>query len=71
MEEGVSRDGASLSEEAPWRGPQGGSFFTGDPGRYVKMGSGYGHLSPWRPLSNRGEPGIRRGAHILGTLKDE
>jgi hypothetical protein len=24
----------------------GGSFFTGDPGRYVKKGSRYGHLSP-------------------------
>jgi len=23
-----------------------GSFFTGGPGRYVKKGSGYGHLSP-------------------------
>jgi hypothetical protein len=25
----------------------------------------------WGPLSSQGEPGIRRGAHILGTLKDE
>ena len=24
--------------------------FTGDPGRYVKKGSGYGHLSPCGPL---------------------
>jgi len=49
----------------------GGSSFTGDLGRCVKKGSGYGHLSPWGPLSSRGEPGIRRGAHIPGILKDE
>jgi hypothetical protein len=35
-------------------GPWGGSFFTGDPGRYVKIGSGYGHLSPWGSLSSWG-----------------
>ena len=52
MDEGGSRDGAFLSEEALWRGPWGRSFFTGDPGRYVKIGSGYGHLSPWGPLSS-------------------
>ena len=34
-----------------------GSFFTGSPGRYVKKGSGYGHLSPEGPLYKRGEPG--------------
>ena len=26
MDEGGSGDGASLSEEAPWRGPQGGEL---------------------------------------------
>jgi hypothetical protein len=60
-----------VSEEAPWWGPRGGSFFTGDPGRYGRIGSRYGHLYPWRPLSSRGELGNRRGAHIPGTLKDE
>jgi hypothetical protein len=30
-----------LSAEGFW-----GVFFTRDPGRYVKKGSGYGHLSP-------------------------
>jgi len=30
-----------LSEEGPWDGS-----FTGELGRYVKKGSGYGHLSP-------------------------
>ena len=50
----------------------GGSSFTGDSGRYVKKGSGYGHPSPKGPLYVRGEPGIwRGGAHIPGTLKDE
>ena len=36
MDEGGSGGGASLSEEAPWRGPWEGSSFTQDPGRYVK-----------------------------------
>jgi len=46
-DEGGCGDGVSLSEGAPWRGPSGagGSSFTGDPGRYVKKVSGYGHLS--------------------------
>jgi len=44
----------SLSEEAPWRGPWGGgSSFTGGPGRYVKKGSGYEHLSIGSPLEPR------------------
>ena len=49
MDEGCSRDGASLYEEALWRGRLGwerGGSFTGDPGRYVKKASGYGHLPP-------------------------
>ena len=45
--------------------------FTGDPGKSVKKGSGYGHLSPRGFLYVRGEPGIRRGARVLGTLHDE
>jgi hypothetical protein len=45
--------------------------FTGDPGRYVKKGFGYGHLSPYVPLYVRGELTIRRGARIPGTLNDE
>ena len=32
----------------------GGSSFTRDPGRYVKKGSGYGHLSPWGPFQAEG-----------------
>jgi hypothetical protein len=32
--------------------------FTGDPGIYVKKVSGYGHLSPWGPLSIRRKPGM-------------
>ena len=52
----------SLCEEAPWRVPRGaggGSSFTGDPGRYVKIVSRYGHLlSPLGPLSSRGESGM-------------
>jgi hypothetical protein len=53
-------------------GARGGeSFVIGDPGRYVKKVSGYGHLCPWGPLSSRGVSGIRRGAHIPGALKDE
>jgi hypothetical protein len=50
----------------------GGGSFTGDPGRYVKKGSGYGHLSLHRsPFTSEGnlESGVR--AHIPGTLNDE
>ena len=46
----------------------GGSFFTGDPGKYVKMGSRYGHLFPFAAKENLESEG---GAHIPGTLKDE
>jgi hypothetical protein len=46
MDEGGSRDGVSLSLERLRGGGLGGSLFTGGPGRYVKIGSGYGHLSP-------------------------
>jgi len=42
------------------------SSFTGDPGRYVKKVSGYGYLSPWGPLSIRGEPGMWRGLVYRG-----
>jgi len=45
----------------------GWSSFTGDPGRYVKKVSGYGHLSPWRPLPSWHVGGGR----IPGTLTDE
>jgi hypothetical protein len=50
----------SLFEEAPLGG-EGGSSFTGDPGRYVEKVFGYGHLSPWGPLPSRGEPGMQEG----------
>jgi len=52
----LSRDGEFLSKEALWRGPrEDGSSFTGDPGRYVKKGSGYGaSLSVGAPLQPRG-----------------
>jgi len=53
MDERGSGNGASLSEEVPWRGPWGNSF-TGYPGRYVKKVSGYGHLSPWGPFPPMG-----------------
>jgi len=75
MEEGGSRDGPSLSlslsKEMPWRGPLGGSSFSGDPGRYVKKGSGCRHLSPWgAPFQSR-RTWSQEGAHISGTLKEE
>jgi hypothetical protein len=43
--DGGSRNGASLFEKAVWWASGEGSF-TGNPGRYVKKGSGYGHISP-------------------------
>jgi len=45
-----------------------GSSFTGDHGRYVKKVSGYGYLSPWRPLSTRGEPGMWVGGLVYRGL---
>jgi hypothetical protein len=53
MVEGVSRDGASLFlKRLRGEGLGGGggapSLFTGDPGSYVKKGSGYG-ISPLEP----------------------
>ena len=41
------------------RAPGEGSF-AGHPGRYVKKGSGYGHLSP-----SEVEPGIRMGGALI------
>ena len=49
-------------------GVLGSSSFTVDPGRYAKKVSGYGHLSPWGPLSTRGEPGMWKGALVVGHL---
>jgi hypothetical protein len=74
MDVGGSVDETPLSEEAPWRGPRGGggSSFTGDPERYVKKVSGYGHLSPWGPLSIRGEPDfVGGGPRISGALMNK
>jgi len=68
MDEGSSVDEASLSQKRLCGGPEWSSF-TGDPGIYVKKVSGCGHLSPWGPLSSRGEPGMWE-THILGTLMD-
>jgi len=65
MDEGGSVDEASLSLSLKrLRGGglgEGGGSFTGNPGRYIKKVSGYGHLCPWGPLSIRGEPGMWGG----------
>jgi hypothetical protein len=67
MDEGGSVDAASLSEEAPWRGPRGvGSSFTGDPGRHVKKISGYGSFLSMGNLSIRGELGMWGGGAYTG-----
>jgi len=47
-------------------GGHGGSSFAVDPGRYTKEVSGYMHLSPWGPLSIRGDPGIGGGLMYRG-----
>ena len=49
----------------------GGSAISGDPGRYVKKGVGYGYLSPWSPFPAEGNLESGERAHIPGTLKDE
>jgi len=48
--EGGSGDGVSRSDKAPWKGPWGVGFFTGDLRKYVHIAPGYWHLSPWGPL---------------------
>jgi hypothetical protein len=55
----------SLSEEAPWRGPEGGggSSFTGDPGKYVKRSPEEGDLSMGAPLWQRGTRHMRGGSY--------
>jgi hypothetical protein len=53
-----------------WRASGKGSF-NGNSGRYVKKGSEYRNLPLQGPLYVQGEPGIRRGARILGTLNDK
>ena len=71
MDKGGSRVSLSLKRlcgEGLGRGGGEGSF-TGDPARYVKKVSEYGHFFPYRPLSGRREPGIWKGAHTPGTLK--
>jgi len=47
----------------------GGGYFTGDPGRYVKKGSGYGRLFPYGLLYGRGELVTWKGARTQVTLK--
>jgi len=42
------------------------STFTGNPRIYAKEISGYRHLSPWGPLSIRGEPGMLGGLVYRG-----
>jgi len=53
LDEGGSGDGASLSLSLKRlrEGGLTGSSFTGDPERYVRKASRYGHLSPWGTLS--------------------
>jgi len=46
-----------------WRRPGEGDSFVVDPGRYAKKVSGYGHLSPWGPLSIQDEPGMWGGSY--------
>jgi len=70
MDKGGPVDEASFSGEAPWRGPRGGSSFTGDPGRYVKK-------SPDTDISLHGDPFpfegnlVCGGARKPGTLIDK
>ena len=75
MDNGGSRDGVSLSEEAPWRGPGGGG---GAPSlgtledilRKAPHTSISLHRGPLTTEENL-ESGKGGGAHILGILKDE
>jgi len=71
MDEGGSVDEVSLSEEAPWRGPQGGAPSLGTLedmlGKSLDMGiSLHGSLFP-----SEGNLVCGAGAQIPGTLIDE
>jgi len=48
----------------------GGSFFTGDPGRYVKKVCGCRHLSMGAPVQPRGTWYVARGSYMV-ALMDE
>ena len=47
------------------RRPSGEGSFTGDPGRNVKKGSGYGHVSIGAPLGNL------EGTHLPELLREK
>jgi hypothetical protein len=72
MDEGgfVNERSLSLSLKRLRRGSSGGSSFTGDPGRYAKKVSGYGHLdlTPWGTLNIQGEPDMWGGGSYKGDF---
>jgi len=71
MDEESSRDGASLSEEAPCGGPQWGELLHWGLWKiYQERLWIQASLSIGAPLQMRGTWNLE-GAYILGTLKDE
>ena len=70
MDERDSRDGASLSEEAPWRGPGGGTPSLGTLEDMLGKSPDGGISLHEGPLPSEGNL-ICGGAHILGTLINE
>jgi len=66
MDEGGSRNGACLSEEAQCRRPLGRAPSRGTLEDMLKKGSEYRYLSPQGPIYIQREPGIRRGLVYRG-----
>jgi len=64
MDEGGSMERLSLKR---LRGGslEGGNPFTGDPGRYAKKVSRYGHLSPWGLFPEKGNLVCGRGGGLI------
>jgi len=62
MDEGGSVDAASVSEEAPWRGPWGEEAPSlGTLEDMLRKSPDTGHLSPWGTISIRGKLGMWGG----------
>ena len=71
MDEGGSRNGASSSEEAQWRGPQREAPLLGTLEDMLRKALDTGISLHRGPFTTEGNMESGGGAHILGTLNDE
>jgi len=71
MDEGGSRNGASSSEEAQWRGPQRGAPLLGTLEDMLRKVLDMGLSLHRGPFTSQGNLESGGGAHIPGTLNDK